>query len=512
MNGVLKSWAVPRGPTLDPAEKRLAVLVEDHPMEYGEFVGTIPEGNYGAGAVMLWDRGTYEWLTERSPAEQWERGDLKFRLHGEKLMGEFALVRLKNRGKGNEWLLLKKKDFAARAGWNSEDHLESVASGARDLAGVAGAVEAAMPLDVSPMLATSAAALPEGADWIYEVKWDGYRALCFLDGGKVRLRSRRGVALERRCPELAEAAARLNARQAIVDGEIVAFDEQGRPSFGALQRRFGFSSLGGGSKDAPKAAAFAFFAFDLVYLDGYDLRAVPLLERKRLLHALVRPDQVLRYSEHFTGHGAELLEAARQNGLEGVMAKRALSRYQDRRTADWLKIKFVRELDFVVCGWTAGERSGFGALVLALYRGDALTWVGNVGSGFSDPLIRQIKKQVAEYATRKAAFTPVPAELREAHWLRPELVVTVKFSSWTDDGRLRAPVFLRLRPDTDPRDCVGEADSAAADSAPAEPAPSVPAGPRARTPLLAPPKKEVILPVGGQRLKFTNLDKVFYPH
>src|SRR4051794_24979046 len=280
MDGVLRSWAVPKGPTLDPAEKRLAVLVEDHPLAYGEFEGTIPQGNYGAGAVILWDRGTYEWLTEKPPAEQWKRGDLKFRLHGEKVMGEFALVRMKPRAgskdKGNEWLLLKKKDFAARDGWDSEDDLRSVANAAPDLASLTGAKRAAMPRDITPMLAIASTRLPAGAEWIYEVKWDGYRAVCFLDNGAVRVCSRRGIALEERMPELSRLASQLAAKQAIVDAELVAFDVEGRPSFGALQRSFGFNAHGGHGSDLPKAASVALFAFDLLYLDGYDLRGVPL--------------------------------------------------------------------------------------------------------------------------------------------------------------------------------------------------------------------------------------------
>ncbi len=504
MDGVLRSWAVPKGPTLDPSEKRLAVLVEDHPLEYGEFEGTIPAGNYGAGEVTLWDRGTYEWLTEKPPAEQWQRGDLKFRLHGQKLMGEFALVRMKprphTRDQGNEWLLLKKKDFAASPGWDAEQHPGSVASAAPNLATLAGALPAPMPRDASPMLATAARALPEGAEWIYEVKWDGYRTLCFLDDGKVRLRSRRGIALEKKFPELAGLAAHVAAKQAILDGEIVAFDEQGRPSFGALQRRMGFS-------DAPvPASGIALFAFDLLYLDGYDLRAVTLLDRKLLLHAILRPHGVVRYSEHFTGNARELLEAARQQGLEGIMAKRALSPYEeDRRSQAWLKVKFVQEQDFVICGWTAGERSGLGALVLGLSENGKLVWVGNVGTGFTEKMVGDLRRTLKPLAVETPHFAPLPAELRDAHWVKPQLVCSVKFSSWTHEARLRAPVFLRLRPDLDPKDCVREA-AATADVARTPLPASQPSAP-----LLAAKPNEIITTVAGRRLKFTNLGKVFYP-
>src|SRR5438105_803932 len=222
--GVLKSWAVPRGPTLDPAEKRLAVLVEDHPLEYGNFEGTIPEGNYGAGSVSVWDRGSYQLLGKESFAEQMQRGDVKFRLHGEKLLGDFALARMKDRGKGNEWLLIKKKDFAAQPGWNAEDDLRSAQGAAADPAGAAGATKSPMPAEVAPMLATPAAALPEGAEWLFELKWDGVRALLFVAEGEIKLLSRTGRRIEKQYPELADVLPALNASSAILDGEIVALD------------------------------------------------------------------------------------------------------------------------------------------------------------------------------------------------------------------------------------------------------------------------------------------------
>ncbi len=514
MDGVLRSWAVPKGPTLDPAIKRVAVLVEDHPLEYGEFEGTIPEGNYGAGAVILWDRGTYEWLTEKSPEEMWQRGDLKFKLHGEKLMGEYALIRMKprpnTRDTGKEWLLIKKKDFAAVAGWDAEDHLRSVGGSKGDLATVTGAVAAAMPRDLDPMLAGSSQHVPEGAEWLYEIKWDGYRTLAFITDGKVRLRSRRGIALEKKFPELAGIAEHVAAKQTIIDGEIVALDAQGRPSFGALQGRMGFSET------RVAAAGIALFAFDLLYLDGYDLRAVALSERKRLLHAIVRPNPVMRYSEHFT-QGKELLAAAKQQGLEGVMAKRALSRYEDGLRSDvWLKVKFTLEQDFVICGWLAGERSGFGSLVLGLYDRGKLVWVGNVGSGFTEKLVADMKKTLKPLAIDKPHFKPVPAELRDAQWVKPELVCSVKYSAWTHEHRLRAPVFLRMRPDKAPADCVvqKEADNHGGKETRRK---AKEESPRPRdsavssVAFLAPGQKEIITKVDGQQLKFTNLDKVFYP-
>jgi DNA ligase D-like protein (predicted 3'-phosphoesterase) len=347
--GTLKSWAVPKGPTLDPAEKRLAVHVEDHPIEYGDFEGTIPAGNYGAGAVTVWDRGTYELLGDKSVGEQLERGDLKFRLHGQKLMGEFALVRTK-RGKGNEWLLIKKKDFAAKAGWDAEDHLESVAAGAEP-SSVTGAVRAEMPKSVSAMLASIGESVPEGSDWVYELKWDGVRAICYVDAGKVRLVSRRGNNMDAQYPELKELPEFLFAQQAVLDGEIVVFDEQGRPDFGLLQPRMMAKS---NAAALARANPVTLFVFDLLYLDGYDLRRAALVERKRLLASIIKPGALVRYSEHFAGNGRQMLEFAAQ----GVHVRRApqprLGESEGHRPAGLRRLRIHAGRARTV--WVAGAR------------------------------------------------------------------------------------------------------------------------------------------------------------
>ncbi|MGZ4897554.1 MAG: DNA polymerase ligase N-terminal domain-containing protein, partial [Candidatus Angelobacter sp.] len=324
MDGVLKSWALPHGPTLDPAIKRLAVHVEDHPIDYGSFEGTIPSGNYGAGSVTLWDRGTYEWLGPKTPAQMWESGDIKLRFHGHKIVGEFALVRT-NRAKGKDWLLIKKKDFAVREGWDPEADTRSVLQGPGDISSTEGAMKAEMPASLEPMLATLGNSVPSGTDWLYEVKWDGYRALCFIDGGKVRMLSRRGNKLEKQFASVAAALAQcVKADTAIIDGEVVALDDNGNPSFQRLQNMTGF-----GTKPALKgmAAPFLnFFAFDLLYLNGYDLRKAALIDRRQLLMSILLPSEVVRYSEHFVGKGDELLKAVRAKGLEGILAKQAQSR------------------------------------------------------------------------------------------------------------------------------------------------------------------------------------------
>ena len=298
IGGALKSWAVPKGPTLDPKQKRLAVQVEDHPLEYGDFEGTIPAGNYGAGVVSVWDSGSFEVLGEPTAEQQLARGDFKFQLHGSKLMGNFALVRMKT-SKKNEWLLLKKPDFAAQEGWDAEDHLEPVRSQNTDLSLVSGARQAAMPERVEPMLATLAGAVPEGGEWSYEIKWDGYRGLCYVTGGKVRIESRNGNLLNRQFPELEEVA--ISAETAIIDGEIVAFDANGRPSFSLMQQRTGFVA-----REARSGAPVSLVAFDLLYLNGYDLRDVALSERQKWLRSVVRAGKYVRISESFTGSGEQV--------------------------------------------------------------------------------------------------------------------------------------------------------------------------------------------------------------
>ncbi|HWK31203.1 MAG TPA: DNA ligase D [Terriglobales bacterium] len=506
VNGVLKSWAVPKGPTLDPKEKRLAVLVEDHPIEYGDFEGTIPAGNYGAGSVLLWDRGTYELLGDVGPEAQLERGDFKFKLHGEKLIGEFALVKMKNRGKGNEWLLLKKPDFAAQAGYDSEDDLRSVGVIQSDPALIPGAVKAPMPVKFAPMMAISSSRLPQGPDWVYEVKWDGVRALCFVDGKKVWAIGRSGRPIEAQYPELAAIAEQFRAKQAILDGEVVAFDENGVPSFAEIQPRI----HGRLTKALQQSNPVTFFAFDLLYVDGVDLRGVALSERRRELAARLRPGGSVRLSDQFV-EGAPLLNAARERGLEGVVAKRATSNYESKRSDCWVKVKVVTQQDFVICGMTSGERKPFGSLALGVYDDGELVYAGNVGSGFNDESLRTLGARLKELVVKKCPFAEVPKIPGETTWVKPEVVTAVKFMAWTKDERLRAPVFLGVRDDVSPKECIRESGDASA---------SVDTGLRARVaveavhqarPSLLSGKAEEIHTIDGQQLKFTNLNKVFYP-
>ncbi|MEO8096667.1 MAG: DNA ligase D [Acidobacteriota bacterium] len=502
VDGTLKSWAVPKGPTLDPAEKRLAMMVEDHPIEYGGFEGVIPAGNYGAGSVMLWDRGTYELLGDASADQQLARGDFKFRVHGKKVRGEFAIVRTK-RGKGNEWLLIKKKDAAAVAGWNPEDHSRSVLSGrsqeeiAQGLASKAdpvkkrklpeGARKAAMPKSVTPMLAEIGRGDPpaDSKGWLYEVKWDGVRALCYIEDGRVRMLSRNGNLMDQQYPELSVLPHHIKASTAILDAEIAALDNRGVPSFEKLQQRINVvdaSAIATLRRHLP----VVLYVFDLLYIDGYDLRGVSVEERKHLLKEILDPSETIRFSEHFEGGGRELMAAVKQQGIEGVIAKRLGSFYESRRTSDWVKYKVQSSDSFVLCGFTKGERDLFGALVLGTYDGPKLKWAGNVGTGFDQRMMKVIHSKLAPLAVDKC---PLEAEKglpkKDVVWVRPEVMCEVRYSNWTDDRKLRAPVFAGLRTDIDP-------------------APG-------RDPLLDSSLKEATLSIEAHQLKFTNLNKVFYP-
>jgi bifunctional non-homologous end joining protein LigD len=498
MDGVLKSWALPHGPTLDPAIKRLAVHVEDHPLDYGSFEGTIPSGNYGAGSVTLWDRGIYEWLGPKTPTQMWESGDLKLRFHGHKIVGEFALVRT-NRAQGKDWLLIKKKDFAVREGWDPEADTRSVLQGPGDISSTEGAVKAEMPAALEPMLATLGTSVPSGTDWLYEVKWDGYRALCFIERGKVRMLSRRGIKLDKQFATVAAALAQsVKADMAIIDGEVVALDENGNPSFQRLQNMTGF-----GTKPAVKGAApfLNFFAFDLLYMNGYDLRKAALIDRRQLLMSILLPSDVVRYSEHFVGKGGELLQAVRAKGLEGIVAKQAQSRYESRRSGNWIKIKVTCQQDFAVCGYILGEREPFGALVLGYYKNKKLIYAGNVGSGFTQQSLKAVGEKIKPLITRKPVLTDVPKEIGEVTWVKPELVCLVKFTSWTKEDRLRAPVFLGMRTEVPPEEVVRETGLLGEETHQE----------LKHKALLPADKAEIALEVDGHHLKFTNLNKVFYP-
>lgn len=312
-----------------------------------------------------------------------------------------------------------------------------------------------MPTAVVPMKSFLADAPPRGDEWLFEVKWDGVRAICFIDDKSVRLTSRTGHSCERQYPELSVIGHQLAAKQVVLDGEICVLDKSGVSSFSLIQPRIAVTDPNTISHLARRTPV-TLFVFDLLYLDGYDLRSVPLIERKRALASILQPSPVMRYSDHFVNQGEEMLQAARATGLEGILAKRATSKYQSKRSQDWVKIKIVSQQEFIICGYTTGERDYFSSLVLGLYEKGKLVYVGNVGTGFDQNLLESIYRRIEPLTTANSPFAETPQMLRAAIWVRPEVVCEVKFASWTEDQRLRAPVFLGLRPDVEPTECVRE--------------------------------------------------------
>lgn len=357
-----------------------------------------------------------------------------------------------------------------------------------------------MPTTIAPMKSFIVEKPPKGDEWLFEVKWDGVRAICFIDDKSVRMTSRTGHSCERQYPELSVIGHQIAGKQVVLDGEICVLDKNGVSSFSLIQPRIAVADPNTVAHLARRTPV-TLFVFDLLYLDGYDLRNVPLIERKRLLSSILQPSSVMRYSDHFVNQGEEMLAAARATGLEGIIAKRATSKYESKRSQNWLKIKIVSQQEFIICGYTTGDRDYFSSLVLGLYDKGKLTYVGNVGTGFDQKTLEMIYRRIEPLTTSNSPFGEVPQMLRAAIWVRPELVCEVKFANWTDDQRLRAPVFLGLRPDVEPAECVRES----ANQIEEKPAPEV------RSPLLSGNADEASLTIDGQRLKFTHLNKVFYP-
>ncbi|MBB4862183.1 bifunctional non-homologous end joining protein LigD [Pseudomonas nitritireducens] len=469
IDGVLKSWAVPKGPCLDPGVKRLAIQVEDHPLDYAQFEGHIPEGHYGAGDVIVWDEG--RWSPIGDPRQGLASGHLKFRLHGSKLAGSWNLVRTRMPGRQPQWFLIKGRDEQARDYPRFDILAEqplSVLSG-QPLPGEAAALEPAparrarpaaarqrsraspakkaagdeLPAALSPQLATLVDAPPAG-DWRYEIKLDGYRLLARLEGGKVHLLTRNGHDWSRKLPQLCQALAALDVRNAWLDGEILVMDEEGRPDFQRLQNAF----------DAQLCDDIHYTLFDLLWLDGTDYRRQPLEERRQALQQLLRGNhnELLRYSEDFTDDPRSILDSACRLGLEGLIGKRVGSPYSEKRTSDWIKLKCKRRQEFVIVGFTApkGSRAHFGALLLGLHDQEgALRYAGKVGTGFSGASLEALHRQLKPLQ-RKTSPLPEPprgAEARGVTWLRPELLCEVAFAEITQEGLVRQAVFHGLRSD-----------------------------------------------------------------
>ncbi len=478
-DGVLKSWAIPKGPSLDPHERRLAMEVEDHPLDYRDFEGIIPAGNYGAGEVIVWDRGTYRLLEGTDTTQAIARGALKFEMFGEKLHGAFALVHIKGRGgEENAWLLIKERDDAVDAAWRIDDHAQSVKSG-KTLSDIANdpsaphwqskqkAAEPArsraravrqralapLPQIGSPMLATAVDEPFDDPGWSFELKWDGYRAIAQIErDGTVAVVSRNGNDFTQKFPELQSLSEAFSERPVVVDGEICVLDDGGRPSFSALQERL--DRFGRTGVKVP----ITYVVFDLLYGNGRDLRGEPLEVRQTALAALLTGGGPVMLSKHIVGTGTQLYALARQRGLEGIVAKRRDSTYQERRSRDWLKMKIVARQEFAIGGWTEarGSRSHFGALLVGVYDGDAFVYVGSVGTGFDAKKLAAVGAKLEPLERKTSPFTTKPKTDAPAHWATPALVAEVSFTEWTRDGMLRHPVFIALRSDKNPRDIVRE--------------------------------------------------------
>jgi bifunctional non-homologous end joining protein LigD len=484
--GVLKSWAVTRGPSLNPADKRLAVHVEDHPLSYGDFEGTIPEGQYGGGTVMLWDEGTWEPVND--PDEGLKEGKLKFRLHGKRLTGGWTLVRMRSdRGKASKrenWLLIKEQDEDAKAekraliervvkSVRTDRTMDEIAKG--DLEWTRGGKHklekpeptsklkpkpkpkakkgppAKMPSFVPPQLSTLVDATPDGADWIHEIKYDGYRAEAAVAGGKARIFTRKGLDWTAKFAIIAEALADLPCRSALIDGEIAVADGKGRTDFGALQEAIGGDPKGMG-----------YYAFDLLHLDGEDWRGKPLVTRKERLQALlagVPKKGPVFYSDHVTGQGDGVFKQACRLELEGVISKRADAPYRSGRTQSWLKIKCGMGQEFVIIGWRPSDVKGrpFSSVLIGLREGDALSYRGRVGSGFGDAAIEKLWPEMKKRAVDKPPVDDIPREIRrDAHYIRPELIAEIAFRGWTRDGVVRQGSYKGLRQDKTPREATVE--------------------------------------------------------
>lgn len=512
IDGVLKSWAVPKGPSLDPGEKRLAVHVEDHPLEYGDFEGSIPKGEYGGGTVLLWDRGI--WTPELDAAAAYKKGHLRFQLEGEKLHGGWDLVRMGGRRAKDEdhdnWLLIKVDDEAARPGsgdaiveerpesaasgktveeiaadparvWHSDRHdkaggtfkqkiaalaaraaakktpakrpirsVEEPSSGI-DPSAIEGARKGAMPSAIEPQLATLVEDVPRGEEWIHEIKYDGYRALCEIRGGEARVVTRHGKDWTDRFGPVAREAAGLPVRDAILDGEVIVLEPDGTTSFQALQNALSEN----------RQNELVYFAFDLLYLDGWDLRQAPLLARKKALAEILAGRQErIRLGDHVPGGGEDFYRHACKLGLEGIVSKRAHAAYRSGRSKDWLKVKCLERQEFVIVGFTNPEKSraGFGSLLLGVHEGGDLVYAGKAGTGFDERMLHDLRARLDKLEIDKPAFKNPPrgAEARRSHWVKPELVADVAFTQWTREGILRHPTFQGLREDKSPREVVRE--------------------------------------------------------
>lgn len=504
INGTLKSWAVPQGPSIDPAVKRLAVRTEDHPLEYVDFEGVIPDGNYGAGPMIVWDRGS--WSALEDPVAGLESGKLLFELKGYKLRGVYTLVRTKG-GSGSDWLLIKKPDAWAGPDGSRTFSSESILSGLTVEDMEAGPKKAAeieqellalgakrTPVDaekIRPMLAEPADAPFSKSGWLFELKYDGYRLIADKEGDRIKLYYRSGHDSTSAFPEVRRALLALPFPRLVVDGEVVVLDDQGVPSFQRLQKRVQLQR----TLDVERATVdypATYWLFDLLAFGDWDLRGLALRDRKRLLARLLPSAGILRYSDHVEEHGTALWAEVERRKLEGLIAKKADAPYRSIRSKDWLKLRTERTGDFAVVGYTLPDsgRTGFSGLHLARAEEGEWLYVGKVGSGFDEATLTQIRAALDPDRIDAPAFKGTVTKSKKNVWVTPKQVVEVRYFEITDDGFLRHPVFLRLRDDKAPAALLAEAE------------------PTYEAELLAPPPQ---VPGAPKKVPFTNLQKLFWP-
>ncbi|MBA3957416.1 MAG: hypothetical protein H0X51_03340 [Parachlamydiaceae bacterium] len=448
LNGVLKSWAVPKGPSLNPEDKRLAIMVEDHPYDYHDFEGIIPAGNYGAGSVIIWDEGTYaiagDFKTrkemEKAIQAKLEKGHLDFIFFGKKLKGEFSLVHFARKEEPH-WLLIKKKDKFA----STSDVIKKIRSVRTEVTNAdlemgktykpkKKVAIAKIPHNISPMLCTLVEEPFDRKNWIFEIKWDGYRALTEIENGHVKIYSRNQQSFNARFPSIVAALETLPVKNAVLDGEIVVLDSEGRSRFQLMQ-----------NEKNRQRGALCYCLFDLLFLDGKDLRQEPLIERKKLLKGLLKQVNLeIRYSDHIKEKGEAFFRAAVKNQLEGIVAKDGDSTYQMKRSKDWLKIKVRLRQEVVIGGFTQprGSRKNFGSLLAGVYEGKKLRFVGHVGVGFNQQSLQEIYEKLVPLIQKKSPFDPIPKEPASVQWVKPVLVCEVSFAEWTDEGVMRQPKGL----------------------------------------------------------------------